>query len=123
MFSILLRIISVKYVSAFALDVLDRRIRSQSDVASVVDEPVLATIPRSVEMTRRRYSEAPDHRVEEALRKLRTNLRYTNIDTPAAQAYANIAERLQGRDIPLMELDVGASWRFLAPIKRFFGLS
>ena len=72
--------IVVGYVSAFALDVLDRRIRSQSDVASVVDEPVLATIPRSVEMTRRRYSEAPDHRVEEALRKLRTNLRYTNID-------------------------------------------
>ena len=45
------------------------------------------------------------------------------LNSPAAQAYANIAERLQGRDIPLMELDVGASWRFLAPIKRFFGLS
>ena len=45
------------------------------------------------------------------------------LNSPAAQAYANIAERLQGRDIPLMELDVGASWRFLGPIKRFFGLS
>ena len=45
------------------------------------------------------------------------------LNSPAAQAYANIAERLQGRDIPLMELDVGASWRFLAPIKRFFGLN
>ena len=43
---------------------------------------------------------------------------------PAAQqAYANIAGRLLGRDIPLLELDAGASWRFLAPIKRFFGLS
>ncbi len=45
------------------------------------------------------------------------------LNSPAAQAYANIAERLLGRDIPLMELDAGASWRFLAPIKRFFGMS
>lgn len=43
-------------------------------------------------------------------------------NSPAAQAYANIAERLQGRDVPLMELDAGGSWNFLAPIKRFFGL-
>jgi len=45
------------------------------------------------------------------------------LNSPAAQAYANIAGRLLGRDIPLLELDAGASWRFLAPIKRFFGLS
>ncbi|PZU34224.1 MAG: exopolysaccharide biosynthesis protein [Actinomyces sp.] len=114
--------IVVGYVSAFALDVLDRRIRSQSDVASVVDEPVLATIPRSVEMTRRRYSEAPDHRVEEALRKLRTNLRYTNIDkglhtlvvTSAMQAdgkstvSANLARvmALSGLEVILVEGDL-----------------
>ena len=30
-------------------------------------------------------------------------------NSPAAQAYANIAERLLGRNIPLMELDAGAS--------------
>ena len=43
-------------------------------------------------------------------------------NSPAAQAYTNIAERLQGRDVPLMELDAGSAWGFLAPIRRFFGL-
>ena len=45
------------------------------------------------------------------------------LDSPAALAYINIAGRLLGRDIPLMELDAGVSWRFLDSIKRFFGLS
>ena len=114
--------IVVGYASAFALDALDKRIRSQPDVASVVDEPVLATIPRSVEMTRRRYSETPDHGVEEALRKLRTNLRYTNIDkgihtlvvTSALQGdgkstvSANLARvmALSGLDVILVEGDL-----------------
>lgn len=114
--------IVVGYASAFALDALDKRVRSQSDVASVVDEPILATIPRSAEMARRRYSETPDHRVEESLRKLRTNLRYTNIDkglhtlvvTSAMQGdgkstvSANLARvmALSGLDVILVEGDL-----------------
>ena len=70
----------IGYSAAFILNALDKRVRSQSDVGSVVDEPVLAIIPRSAEISRSRYTETPDHKVEEALRKLRTNLRYTNID-------------------------------------------
>lgn len=44
------------------------------------------------------------------------------LNSPAAQAYANIAERLQGRDVPLMELDVGGARGFFSQFKRFFRL-
>ena len=44
------------------------------------------------------------------------------LSSPAAQAYANIAARLQGQDIPLMEMDSGKSWSFLSSVRKFFRL-
>ena len=42
------------------------------------------------------------------------------LDSPAAQAYLNIAERILGRDVPLMDLESYATRGFLSSIKRFF---
>ena len=43
-----------------------------------------------------------------------------SLDSPAAQAYLNIAERLLGRDVPLMDLESYATRGFLSKIKKFF---
>ncbi|MBQ6111769.1 MAG: septum site-determining protein MinD, partial [Synergistaceae bacterium] len=42
------------------------------------------------------------------------------LDSPAAQAYLNIAERLLGRDVPLMDLESYAGRGFFSKIKKFF---
>ena len=41
-------------------------------------------------------------------------------DSPAAQAYLNIAERLLGRDVPLMELDSLATLTLWSKLKKLF---
>ncbi len=41
--------------------------------------------------------------------------------SPAAQAYANIAARIQGEDVPLMQLDACKSKGFFSGLKRLFG--
>ncbi len=42
------------------------------------------------------------------------------LDSPAAQAYLNIAERLLGHDVPLMDLESYASRGLISKIKKFF---
>ena len=42
------------------------------------------------------------------------------LGSPAAQAYLNIAERLLGREVPLMDLESYASRGLLSRIKKFF---
>ncbi len=44
-----------------------------------------------------------------------------SLESPAAQAYLNIAERLLGRDVPLMDLESYATRGFISKIKKFFG--
>ena len=43
-----------------------------------------------------------------------------SLDSPASHAYLNIAERLLGRDVPLMDLESYATRSFISKIKRFF---
>ena len=42
------------------------------------------------------------------------------LDSPAAQAYLNIAERILGREVPLMDLESYAARGLFSSIKRFF---
>ena len=42
------------------------------------------------------------------------------LDSPAAHAYLNIAERLLGHDVPLMDLETYASRGLVSKIKSFF---
>ncbi|NLL37791.1 MAG: septum site-determining protein MinD [Fretibacterium sp.] len=41
-------------------------------------------------------------------------------NSPAAQAYSNIAARLQGQEVPLMKWDTGSSWNLLDGLRRLF---
>ena len=43
-----------------------------------------------------------------------------SLESPAAQAYLNIAERLLGHDVPLMDLESYATRGFISKIKKFF---
>lgn len=68
------------YALAIVRSLLDKRIRTSNDVASVLDEPVIGMLPTSNVLTQRPDELETDYRVEESLRKLRTNLRYARVD-------------------------------------------
>jgi tyrosine-protein kinase len=66
---------------AALLDRIDRRVRTIDELEDLYDVPILARIPRSQRLSRRK-SEAigPQTQEGEAFRVLRTNLRYFNVD-------------------------------------------
>ena len=68
------------YVVAIARSLLDKRIRSSADIEKSFDVPVLGVVPKSSSIARTEKNATGDFRAEESLRKLRTNLRYANID-------------------------------------------
>ena len=68
------------YALAFAREVWDRRVRSAADLAAVVDGPVLGVIPVSDAIAHGRVGTGAGAGAEEAFRKLRTNMRYANVD-------------------------------------------
>ena len=68
------------YALALAREVWDKRVRSAADVAVVVDRPVLGVIPVSDAIARGQVGAGGGAGAEEAFRKLRTNLRYANVD-------------------------------------------
>ncbi|QQM67928.1 polysaccharide biosynthesis tyrosine autokinase [Actinomyces weissii] len=70
----------IGYVLALLRALLDKRIRTSEDVSSVMDEPVIGLVPTSDVFTQGPEEPEPDYRVEESLRKLRTNLRYARVD-------------------------------------------
>ncbi len=81
------------YVMAFALTHFDRRLRTSDDIARAAQVPVLGVIPESATIART-DSDSGDFKAEEAMRKLRTNLRYANID--AAMRVIVVTSPLQG---------------------------
>ena len=68
------------YALAFAREVWDRRVRSAADLAAVVDGPVLGVIPVSDAIAHRRVGTGAGAGTKEAFHKLRTNMRYANVD-------------------------------------------
>ena len=64
------------YAGATLVSMLDKRIRSSSDLSEVVDIPVIGVVPSSEALSARSRDGSGDPGVEESLRKLRTNLRY-----------------------------------------------
>lgn len=67
------------YMVAFARQHFDRRIRTVDDITEHTDVPVIGVIPESPTVARSEVKSG-DFRAEESLRKLRTNLRYANVD-------------------------------------------
>ncbi|MDP5227735.1 polysaccharide biosynthesis tyrosine autokinase [Arthrobacter sp. YJM1] len=80
-------ILGVAY--AFVRNPFDRRIKSSSDLNNKTGVPVVATVPADKEMAAKRtildYNASgsdASYRIAEALRKLRTNLQFMDVDQP-----------------------------------------
>lgn len=70
---------------AFLRDRNDSRVRTVADLAESLDLPVLGTLPDAKELARAKDGTLPEPKsftAREAVRKLRTNLRYIDVDNP-----------------------------------------
>lgn len=69
------------FALAALLERIDRRVRTVEELEELYDAPILARIPRSQRLSRKKPEEiGPQTQEGEAFRVLRTNLRYFNID-------------------------------------------
>ncbi len=109
------------YLIAFARERFDTRLRTSEDVTERFDIPILGVIPNSPTIARTE-DETGDFRAEESLRKLRTNLRYSNVDHEArivvvtspmpgdgkSSVAAHLARvmALAGQDVVLVDADL-----------------
>lgn len=66
---------------AFLKSLLDRRLRVSEDIEQVTNIPIVALVPQANAIGRETLAKAEkDFESEEALRKLRTNLKFTSVD-------------------------------------------
>ncbi|CEH02904.1 Putative uncharacterized protein wzc [Propionibacterium freudenreichii] len=70
----------VGFAVAFARQHFDTRLRTADDIADRFKDPVLAVLPQSRGIARTDADSSDDFQSAESLRKLRTNLRYANVD-------------------------------------------
>lgn len=70
------------YSIAFARHHFDTRLRTANDIADYFEVPILAVLPQSKGIARTEAA-TEDFQAAESVRKLRTNLRYTNVDKQA----------------------------------------
>lgn len=68
------------YAIALIRHLADRRIHTTDDITDRIEKPILATIPTSSTIETLSTDLTDDFKAAEAIRKLRTNLRYAMID-------------------------------------------
>ncbi|WP_257479007.1 polysaccharide biosynthesis tyrosine autokinase [Acidipropionibacterium jensenii] len=73
----------IGYAIAFARQHFDTRLRTVDDITDKFKAPVLAVLPQSKGIARTDADSNEDFQSAESLRKLRTNLRYANVDHQA----------------------------------------
>lgn len=73
----------IGYAVAFARQHFDTRLRTADDITGQFKAPVLAVLPQSKGIARTDAENNEDFQSAESLRKLRTNLRYANVDHQA----------------------------------------
>lgn len=71
------------YAFALARHHFDTRLRTADDITERFTTPILAVLPQSKAIARTQAASEGDFHAGEALRKLRTNLRYANVDHQA----------------------------------------
>ncbi len=71
------------YACAFARHHFDTRLRTADDITDRFDVPILAVLPQSKSIARTEAAAESDFQSAESVRKLRTNLRYANVDKQA----------------------------------------
>ncbi|MDU4741904.1 MAG: polysaccharide biosynthesis tyrosine autokinase, partial [Cutibacterium avidum] len=69
------------YAIALIRHLADRRIHTTDDITDRIEKPILATIPTSSTIETLSTDLTDDFKAAEAIRKLRTNLRYAMIDS------------------------------------------
>lgn len=85
----------------------DTRLRTADDIPEEFGLPLLGSIPDSKEMTRSKDGILPDPRafaVREAFRKLRTNLRYVDVDSPPRSIVVTSSAPAEGKSTVSAEL-------------------
>jgi len=73
----------IGYAIAFARQHFDTRLRTADDITDRFTDPVLAVLPQSKGIARTDADSNEDFQSAESMRKLRTNLRYANVDHQA----------------------------------------
>lgn len=87
-------------VVAFARKFIDTRVRTSAEVEQLTGASVLGVIPRTAELGKQRHKEAMQAEAglaAEALRKLRTNLRFASLDDPARSIVVTSANPGEGK--------------------------
>lgn len=73
----------IGFAIAFARQHFDTRLRTADDITDRFTDPVLAVLPQSKGIARTDADSNEDFQSAESMRKLRTNLRYANVDRQA----------------------------------------
>lgn len=73
----------IGFAIAFARQHFDTRLRTADDITDRFTDPVLAVLPQSKGIARTDADSNEDFQSAESMRKLRTNLRYANVDHQA----------------------------------------
>ena len=87
---------------AWLRDRNDSRLRTADDVTEALGLPVLGTLPDSKEMLRAKSGTLPELKTfgaREAIRKLRTNLRYVDVDEPPRSIVVTSSASGEGKSV------------------------
>ena len=90
----------IGFAAAFARKVLDVRVRTTKDMERLTDKGVLGIIPVASGLSKRsktRRKSAKTALAQEALRQLRTNLRYVSVDDPPRSIVVTSANPGEGK--------------------------
>lgn len=85
---------------AWIRDRNDSRLRTPEDITAVVDLPVLGSLPDIKDFTRAKNGALPDPEsfaARESIRKLRTNLRFVDVDSPPRSIVVTSSTATEGK--------------------------
>lgn len=83
---------------------LDRRVRTTADVEELISAPALSVIPASPELADAGGTTVASGAAAEALRQLRTNLRFVNVDAPVRSIVVTSANQGEGKSTVAAQL-------------------
>ena len=94
--------------AAFLWEALDKRVRDEAEIQRTLDLPLLARLPapRAPEPGRIAILEGPDDAYAEAVRRLRSNVEFSNLDVNAKVIMVTSAVGDEGKSVTVANLAV-----------------
>lgn len=83
---------------------MDRRVRTAAEVEEITESPALGVVPLASELTQGKILARDLGVAAEALRKLRTNLRFVSVDSPARVIVVTSPNEGEGKSTVAMQL-------------------